>query len=54
VNTPEHEFVAGRMAELQAQAREASRARRLHAAQRAARKADRAARRAARLGAEIF
>jgi hypothetical protein len=50
----EHEFVAGRMAELQAQARVASRAHRLVAAQRAARRADKAARRAARAHDAIF
>ncbi|WP_158545954.1 hypothetical protein [Blastococcus sp. TF02A-30] len=53
MNTPNDEFVAGRMAELQAQARDASRAHRLDAAQRAARKAERAARKAARLRAEL-
>ncbi len=42
------------MAELQAQARERSRAHRLHAAQRAARKAERAARKADRLGSDLF
>jgi len=50
----EHEFVAGRMAELQTQARAASRAHRLVAAQRAARRADRAVRRAARANDAIF
>jgi hypothetical protein len=50
----EHEFVAGRMAELQAQAFAASRAHRLVAARRAARRAEKAARRAARLDAAIF
>ena len=50
----EHEFVAGRMAELQARAMTASRAHRLAAARRAERRADRAARRAARASDAIF
>ena len=50
----DREFVAGRMAELQAQAWAASRAHRLAAAHRAARRAEKAARRAARLDAGIF
>ena len=48
------DVVAGRMAELQAQARSASRAHRLVAARRAARRAESAARRAARLNAAVF
>ena len=51
---PQYEFVAGRMAELEAQASVASRAHRLAAARRAARRADRAVRRAARLDAAVF
>ena len=50
----DREFVAGRMAEFQAQARTASRAHRLAAASRAARRAAKAARRAARLDAAFF
>jgi hypothetical protein len=50
----EHEFVAGRMAELQAQAWAASRAHRLVAARRASRRAERALRRAARANDAIF
>ena len=52
--SPEHELVAGRMAEFQAQATAASRAHRLVAARRAAHRADRAVRRAARLDAAVF
>lgn len=51
---PEYEFVAGRMAELEARAAAASRAHRLTAARRAARRAEKAARLAARLDAAIF
>ncbi len=52
--TPKYEFVSGRMAQLQAEARESSRGHRLAAARRAHRRADKAARRAARLDATIF
>ena len=48
------QYVTGRMAELQDQARSASRAHRLSAARRAARRAEKAARRAARLDAAVF
>ena len=51
---PQYEFVAGRMAELEAQAMVASRAHRLAAARRAGRRAEKAARLAARLDAAVF
>ena len=50
----EYEFVAGRMAQLEAQALAASRVHRLTAARRAARRAQKAARLAARWDAAVF
>lgn len=50
----EYGFASGRMADLEARALAASRARRITAARRAARRAERAARRAARAAAAIF
>ena len=54
MNSPEYAFVAGRMAELQAQAVAASRIHRLAAARRADRRAQKAARLAARLDTGVF
>ena len=51
---PEYECYAGRMAEMEARARTASRAHRLAAARRAGRRAEKAARLAARLDAAVF
>ena len=54
MTSPQYEYVSGRMAELEAQARVASRAHRFAAARRAGRRAEKAARLAARLDAGVF
>jgi hypothetical protein len=50
----EHEMARSRLAELQAEAEAATRARRLYLARRAARRAERAVRRAARASAAVY
>jgi hypothetical protein len=50
----EHDLARSRMAELQAEAAAASRARRLYLARRASRRAERAVRRAARASAAVY
>jgi hypothetical protein len=50
----EHDLARSRMAEMQAEATAASRARRVYLARRAARRAERAVRRAARASAAVY